>query len=103
MLFKLWVDDERQMPDGYDCWAHTYDEAVNAINTQFSPALYSLFIDFDHDLGLGRNGYDFAKWLLENDYRGQFSIHSMNPIGAANIRQLLTHYGWKETNRKFYV
>lgn len=42
MLFKLWVDDERQMPDGYDCWAHTYDEAANVINTQFSSALHSL-------------------------------------------------------------
>lgn len=103
MMFKLWVDDERKIPNGYDCWAHTYNEAVDVINTQISPTLHSLFIDFDHDLGEGKSGYDFAKWLLENGYCGQFAIHSMNPVGAMNIRQLLIHYGWEEVDRKFYV
>lgn len=103
MLFKLWLDDERKMPEGYDHWVHTYEEAVDAINTQISPTLHSLFISFDHDLGLGKTGHDFAKWLLENGYIGQFAIHSMNPVGASNIRQLLTHYMWEEVDPKWYI
>jgi predicted AlkP superfamily phosphohydrolase/phosphomutase len=103
MLFKLWLDDERKMPEGYDYWAHNYKEAVDAINTQISPTLHSLFISFDHDLGEGKSGYDFAKWLLENGYMGQFTVHSMNVVGRKNIEQLLTHYMWEEVDPRWYI
>ena len=36
---------------------------------------------------------------IENDIAIEgFKIHSMNLIGVSNIRQLLTHYGYKEIN-----
>jgi hypothetical protein len=78
------------------------------------------FISFDHDLafehyGVTDNynpdgitkesdvatGYDFAKWLVYKDIelRGKFIpdnfrfyVHSMNPVGAENIRKLLSSY-----------
>lgn len=103
MLFKLWLDDERKMPDGYDFWAHNYEEAVWAINTQISPTLHSIYVDFDHDLGMGKSGYDFAKWLLSESYIGDFSVHSMNIVGRKNIEQLLIHYGWNEVRSGYYI
>jgi hypothetical protein len=45
------------------------------------------------------SGYDFAKWLIEQDMNNQtmpkdfnFSVHSKNPVGAENIRSILTNY-----------
>lgn len=64
-----------------------------------------LILDLDHDLGetedgyneLARTGYDVCKWIIENNSQQlYFHIHSMNPVGAQNMRQLLTHYGYKE-------
>ena len=90
----IYIDDMRQplIPDAI--WVKSYDEAITALATiPYSP---SLVIDFDHDLGEGKTGYDIAKWLIEYNYFGKFRIHSMNPVGANNIRQLLKHYGWTE-------
>lgn len=90
----IYIDDMRQplIPDAL--WVKSYDEAIAALTT-ISYTL-SLVIDFDHDLGEGKTGYDVAKWLVEYNYFGKFRIHSMNPVGANNIRQLLKHYGWTE-------
>ena len=88
----IYIDDMRQplIPDAL--WAKSYDEAVEVIINM----PITLTIDFDHDLGEEKTGYDFAKWLIEQSYIGKFRIHSMNPVGANNIRQLLKHYGWTE-------
>ena len=52
------------------------------------------FISFDHDLGDGANGANFATWLinymidegLKFPKNFDYFVHSQNPIGAANIR-----------------
>lgn len=52
-------------------------------------------IDFDHDLGIGKTGYDLAKYIVENNIHLEFfRVHSMNPVGARNISELLEHYGY---------
>lgn len=63
----------------------------------------SFILDLDHDLGEGNeneiepSGYEICKWIVENHIPlVGFHIHSMNPVGSANMRQLLTHYGYKE-------
>lgn len=65
----------------------------------------NIIIDLDHDLGEGNemddnavpNGYDICKYIVENQIPlVGFHIHSMNPIGVANMRQLLTYYGYEE-------
>jgi len=57
------------------------------------------FISFDHDLGDGLTGYDCAKWLVEYDLETglmpadfSFYVHSQNPVGASNIKNLLNSY-----------
>ena len=65
----------------------------------------SIVIDLDHDLGEGNemddtlvpSGYDICKHIVENQIPMLgFHIHSMNPVGVDNMRQLLTHYGYRE-------
>lgn len=117
----LFLDDER-MPGhvtwiniGSYPWriVRSYDEAVEWVKLNGFPEV----ISFDHDLGYeafdtndagivvvtdsteSKSGYDFAKWLVEydmdtNTMPGNFSftVHSMNPTGAKNIRLLLENY-----------
>ena len=97
----IYIDDMRQPVNSDWIWVKTYREAINyLINlTDYLDVIddpVDLTIDFDHDLGEEKSGYDIAKWLIENGEKGNFHIHSMNPVGANNIRQLLKHYGWTE-------
>lgn len=103
MTYKLFLDDER-FPAGNDDWfiARTVNDAVQQIITMGIPS----YISFDHDLGDGATGYDFTRWLLEfmmdnsQKFPANFGyyVHSMNPIGAANIRNkmdnALKHIGY---------
>ena len=95
----LWIDDERPVAkyfnNGNAQRAKSYNDAID-IFLDINDGTDNICISFDHDLGTDKSGYDFAKWLIEHEYKGYFHIHSMNPIGSFNIRQLLEHYGWGE-------
>lgn len=99
--YVLFLDDERepslhllaQNNDVVVC--RTYNEAVQMVRQRGTP----VHICFDHDLGPdSETGYDFAKWLVDASLRIgsttpiQFSVHSQNPVGAANIKSLLDNY-----------
>ena len=77
-----------------------YCEAVEIIEKFFLDD--KIFLDLDHDLGFDNdneelNGYDLCKYIIQKNISPyKFHIHSMNPVGAMNMRQLLTHYGWEE-------
>ncbi len=94
--YDLFVDDERDPPrDGRD-WtvARSVEEAVALVGARGLPR----FISFDHDLGEGGTGQDFARWLVEHCLDGglapdfSFYVHSQNPVGAENIRALLDRF-----------
>ncbi len=95
----LWLDDEKPVAkyfnNGIAEIATRYEDAID-IFLDINDGTDNICISFDHDLGAKKTGYDFAKWLIEHNITGFFHIHSMNPVGASNIRQLLTHYGWIE-------
>ena len=112
MTVYIWLDDIRDMPWQTTLYAdkaiivRNYKSAVAAVRKYYTPNV-NLIVDLDHDLGYDGldldhdhsndpTGYDFCKYLIENEITGQFHIHSMNAIGAENMRQLLNHYGWKE-------
>ena len=100
----LWIDDERQpykvFTEKVDfvLKATNYQEAIKLIESTRAQCVNDkLYISFDHDLGLGKSGYDIAKYLVEHQIKiAGFTVHSMNPVGDNNIRQLLKHYGWTE-------
>jgi hypothetical protein len=96
-----WIRIDKSAP-----WeiVRSYDEAVAWVQTNGFPDI----ISFDHDLGDshyygnfsdGKTGYDFAKWLIEHDMNTNtmpddfiFTVHSMNPAGAENIRRYIFNY-----------
>ena len=104
-LLNLFIDDEREPPfkDG-KIWmvVRTMEQAQEIIAEHGCP----MFISFDHDLGyegskLLPTGLDFAKWLIDQDLDqgGRFFpsgfwffVHSMNPVGARNIADLMFRY-----------
>lgn len=103
MNWKLFLDDERD-PIGTD-WVvcRCVTEAVIACENYGMPN----FISFDHDLGQGfspenydNTGLGFVKWLIDQcldeklkfptDF--DFYVHSQNPIGKANIENLMNNF-----------
>ncbi len=99
--YVLFLDDEREpsrhllAQNAEVVVCRTYDEAIQTIRQRGTPS----HICFDHDLGPdSETGYDFAKWLVDASLQSgsnipiRFSVHSQNPIGAANIKALLDNY-----------
>jgi len=84
----LYVDDIRTPMS--DDWviARNYKDAIDLIkNNNIN------IISLDHDLGEAKSGYDIAKFLVENSIKiEQINIHTANPVGRDNIKQLIEHY-----------
>jgi len=121
----LFLDDERMPKDvtwlligGVGHWStdwnivRSYDEAIAWVTENGFPNV----ISFDHDLGLmhyandysdEKTGYHFANWLVEYDMdtdtmpeNFKFTVHSKNPTGSENIRELLNNYIRVKKERK---
>lgn len=92
---KIWLDDIRSAPDGY-IWCRNVNEVIGVIsNTNDKIEL----IDCDHDLGeYARDDGDGIKlldWLAEHGLFYKIHLHTMNPVGKANMERLIRRY-WKE-------
>lgn len=130
MKRSLYIDDQRTPTTtipGYEPWniVRNYDEFVNWITENGVPDL----ISFDHDLAdehmtdyykqmleqeyqhpdydsyTEKTGLDCARWLVEyiqinNLELKLVSVHSHNPVGAANIQSFINgfkkHMGWAQ-------
>jgi hypothetical protein len=130
MKTALYLDDVRTPTDtipGYDPWVvvRNHQEFVDYITQNPIPDL----ISFDHDLGkehvddyfnqLAQKGYqipdyesykektglDSARFLVDHIQKNNLvlkrvSVHSHNPVGAANIHSFINgfkkHMGWDE-------
>jgi hypothetical protein len=109
---KLYLDDIRKAPDETWIIVRNFEAFANWIEANGLPDVVS----FDHDLGHGqayrkprgkriwipraefeqiKDGYDCCKWMLENyGMPKEARVHSMNPVGAERLRNLLSDY-WK--------
>ena len=103
---KLWIDDVRQPPESfvksYVC-VQSVNEAKSAIifSEICAPTAHTYeLIDIDHDAGdFAWDGGDYIKlldWLEETGRNYPIRIHSMNPVGAANMRRIIKRNGWTE-------
>ena len=108
---KLWIDDVRPAPDGY-LIAQTVNDAISIIKKIESDIIYYKhnsngyhapnleLIDIDHDAGdYAKYGGDYIKlldWLEETGRNYPIRIHSMNPVGVANMRAIIKRNGWTE-------
>lgn len=109
----LWLDDirnpfldiEGKVPkvDATIEWVLNYEQFVQWIEKFGMPDI----ISFDHDLAditkitttthQEKTGMDCAKWLVDycidnKELLPIFYVHSANPVGADNIRGLLSNY-----------
>lgn len=90
-MVRLWLDDLRPMPDGYDVHARTAGEAIAILQAGNVVA-----ISFDNDLGPEEagQGYQVANWIEEAAFNGSlpklaWRIHSANPVGRQNIARAM--------------
>jgi len=83
---RVWLDDKRPMPDGFDVWVKTAEQATALIETGKVS-----HIDFDNDLGLNNNtGYAVALYIEQLAYDHKLTpftweVHTSNPAGRKNI------------------
>ena len=122
MEYKLFLDDLRtpdntfgmtQNPIYKSQWVvvRNYDEFVKCINKLGMPELISFDHDLadihydmqdiitedDYDIMTEKTGYHCAKWLIDYCMDNKVSppnylVHSMNTVGASNIRYLIENY-----------
>ena len=97
---KLWVDDVRPAPEGY-YWCKSVSQAMRVIVDPHIQHCHKIeLIDIDHDAGdYASHGGDYIKlldWLEETGRNYPIRIHSMNPVGVANMRCIIKRNGWKE-------
>ena len=123
---KLWIDDLRPAPEGYfwcksvkgakqliiynengiKRYNRFLDENSDIPSWQLEGILGAIdkytieLIDVDHDAGeFFCDGGDYIRlldWLEETGRNYPIHIHSMNPVGVANMRRIIERNGWKE-------
>jgi hypothetical protein len=86
---KLWIDDERLPPEGFDAWCTNAYDAIRFISKFWGQIE---LISFDHDFGEGNGtGDDVVKFIEEKVFVDhlepimEFQIHSQNPVGIKNM------------------
>lgn len=103
IIIKIWVDDVQPAPDGYiHCRSVNETKAViRFYERNFSDD--TILINLDHDSGdYFNDGGDYIKildWLEEEDIVDTeyfFHLHTRNPAGAKNMRQIIEKNKWKK-------
>ena len=103
----LWLDDVREPNDFWHnvfpstLWCKSVNEAKAVYDFLHNDPDTQFIIDLDHDAGdYASEGGDYIKFLdwFEEEYPEDFPkiiwhIHSMNPVGIANMRQILERNG----------
>lgn len=92
---KIWVDDIRQAPEGYD-WTRSVNETIRLIEQAEQAGKKIELIDLDHDLGdYAGDGGDAIKildYLVENSKFYPVRLHTANPVGLDNMRRMINRY-----------
>lgn len=112
-ILHIWVDDTRPAPEGYR-WIKTVDECISFLKSCYwlSRRRWDItaLLDLDHDAGdYASQGGDYIRildWLeeLQADLKSRgkrppdfrIRIHSMNSVGAQNMRAIIQKNGWTE-------
>lgn len=122
-MIKIWVDDERPMPEGYVYHYRTVFDAIYCIGQhylqQYPDGPQEILLDLDHDASgeyqqYGGDYINILKWLASwmNDPKEQdwligyeaagepvtikVRFHSANPVGVKNMRAIVEHCPWME-------
>jgi hypothetical protein len=98
MGLRVWLDDAKEMPDGYNVWiknAHKMADLIDAGNVSH--------ISFDYDLGSDSlTGYSVALYIEQLAYYHQINpitweIHTSNAVGKKAIKETMesAEYYWQ--------
>ena len=103
---KLWIDDVRPAPNGYTWKQSVYGAMHYIMLCEAKARIYKndsygiKLIDIDHDAGdYSNQGGDYINllnWLEETGRNYPIRLHSMNPVGVANMRAIIKRNGWIE-------
>lgn len=107
MMIGLWIDDVRDSPqfiykNTNVKWtrARSVEEAKYCIQYMESIGHPYDLISTDHDAGeYSADGGDYIRlldWLEMTGRNYPIRIHSMNPVGVENMRNIIRHNNWKE-------
>ena len=95
----IWVDDVRPAPEGY-IWCKSVNQAKQVIRGEELAGTHIALLDVDHDAGdFAFDGGDYIQllnWLEETERDYPIHIHSMNPVGVQNMRNIIQHNDWEE-------
>lgn len=90
---KLWVDDLRPAPEGWT-WAKTSEVAITALALFMGTEKTITELSLDHDLGEDDTTLPVVDWMAEHDlWPAIVRVHSMNPVGVANLTRTINRYG----------
>ena len=86
---KIWIDDIRKKPEGYDFWCRSVNGAMQRIVLLEKQGEEIELLDLDHDAGgFAADGGDYIRlldWLEATERNYPIRVHSMNPVGRQNI------------------
>ena len=95
---KLWLDDLRPVPYGYE-GAKSVNEEKKLIQEAEHNGIEIEALDLDHDLGdyadQGGDAIRLLDWLAERGTFYPVEIHTATPVGRANMERILARY-WVE-------
>ena len=88
------------MPKDFNIHCYSVNETIDIIQSLINMGETIELISTDHDAGDFRcDGGDYIKildWLEETGRRYPIHIHSMNPVGVANMRAIIQKNDWQE-------
>lgn len=94
---KIWVDDIRPVPDGYE-GTKSVNETISLIKEIETEGGIIELIDLDHDLGdyaqYGGDAINILDFLVERETFYPIAIHTANPVGRANMERVIERY-WR--------
>ena len=94
-MARIWLDDVRPAPEGY-IWCTSVNKAKFMILDCERRQEKIEIIDCDHDMGdfakRGGDGIKLLDWLIERETFYPINIHSMNAVGAQNMRNTIRRY-----------
>lgn len=110
----VWYQTVNEAKENIETLEKLFDSACNSVRYHFAKgnglcveeylgeakAHKIELIDLDHDAGeYANDGGDYIKlldWLEATGRNYPIRIHSMNPVGVANMRAIIERNGWTE-------
>lgn len=107
-MIKIWIDDERPMPEGYNYWCYSTNETLTMVGVLYRKDPPFVELNLDHDAGeYADDGGDYinilkalsqpwAEYYFTEAYPLKVRFHSANPVGVKNMRVIVKDCPWME-------